>query len=191
MEKLNGFSPDRNILCLFDVDGTLTPPREVRVLGFWCRLPHCYSLTVCGGCFQSYCVIAVRNFAVTSCNQSACKSVNVCFSPLFQICTRVLIIHNVSLSSPVGYDISGLCDYTSKNIFRSFAENRPTTGWVFANSAEESKDWHSGRIRLLQDSGTARGWWWAQLYLFYLFVFFVLFCFVFGGGGLWYQQTEF
>ncbi|XP_029688083.1 phosphomannomutase 1 isoform X2 [Takifugu rubripes] len=28
MEKLNGFSPDRNILCLFDVDGTLTPPRE-------------------------------------------------------------------------------------------------------------------------------------------------------------------
>ncbi|TWW69506.1 Phosphomannomutase 1 [Takifugu flavidus] len=28
MEKLNGFSLDRNILCLFDVDGTLTPPRE-------------------------------------------------------------------------------------------------------------------------------------------------------------------
>uniref|UniRef100_A0A674P8N0 Phosphomannomutase n=1 Tax=Takifugu rubripes TaxID=31033 RepID=A0A674P8N0_TAKRU len=27
-KKLNGFSPDRNILCLFDVDGTLTPPRE-------------------------------------------------------------------------------------------------------------------------------------------------------------------
>lgn len=29
MDKSNGFSPDRNILCLFDVDGTLTPPREV------------------------------------------------------------------------------------------------------------------------------------------------------------------
>ncbi|XP_068435671.1 phosphomannomutase 1-like [Clinocottus analis] len=28
MEKSNGFSSDRNILCLFDVDGTLTAPRE-------------------------------------------------------------------------------------------------------------------------------------------------------------------
>ncbi|XP_019960928.2 phosphomannomutase 1 isoform X1 [Paralichthys olivaceus] len=28
MEKLNGFSSDRNVLCLFDVDGTLTRPRE-------------------------------------------------------------------------------------------------------------------------------------------------------------------
>ncbi|XP_068605587.1 phosphomannomutase 1-like [Brachionichthys hirsutus] len=28
MDKLNGFQSDRNILCLFDVDGTLTPPRE-------------------------------------------------------------------------------------------------------------------------------------------------------------------
>lgn len=30
MEQSNGSSPDRNILCLFDVDGTLTAPREVR-----------------------------------------------------------------------------------------------------------------------------------------------------------------
>uniref|UniRef100_A0A3Q0RLE3 Phosphomannomutase n=1 Tax=Amphilophus citrinellus TaxID=61819 RepID=A0A3Q0RLE3_AMPCI len=29
MEKSDGCSPDRNILCLFDVDGTLTAPREV------------------------------------------------------------------------------------------------------------------------------------------------------------------
>ncbi|CAI5674595.1 unnamed protein product [Oreochromis niloticus] len=36
MEKAQGFSPDRNVLCLFDVDGTLTPPRE-RYL----TLPHC------------------------------------------------------------------------------------------------------------------------------------------------------
>ncbi|CAG5897490.1 unnamed protein product [Menidia menidia] len=28
METPNGFSPDRSVLCLFDVDGTLTPPRE-------------------------------------------------------------------------------------------------------------------------------------------------------------------
>ncbi|KAF3846750.1 hypothetical protein F7725_003828 [Dissostichus mawsoni] len=28
MEKSDVFSSDRNILCLFDVDGTLTPPRE-------------------------------------------------------------------------------------------------------------------------------------------------------------------
>ncbi|XP_068574635.1 phosphomannomutase 1-like isoform X2 [Cebidichthys violaceus] len=28
MEKSDGFSSDRNILCLFDVDGTLTAPRE-------------------------------------------------------------------------------------------------------------------------------------------------------------------
>ncbi|MEQ2233216.1 Phosphomannomutase 1 [Ilyodon furcidens] len=28
MEKSSCFSSDRNILCLFDVDGTLTPPRE-------------------------------------------------------------------------------------------------------------------------------------------------------------------
>ena len=27
--KHNGLSPERNVLCLFDVDGTLTPPREV------------------------------------------------------------------------------------------------------------------------------------------------------------------
>lgn len=32
MEKAQGFSPDRNVLCLFDVDGTLTPPREVSSL---------------------------------------------------------------------------------------------------------------------------------------------------------------
>lgn len=29
MDTLNGFSTQRNVLCLFDVDGTLTPPREV------------------------------------------------------------------------------------------------------------------------------------------------------------------
>uniref|UniRef100_A0A3B5R2A2 Phosphomannomutase n=1 Tax=Xiphophorus maculatus TaxID=8083 RepID=A0A3B5R2A2_XIPMA len=28
METLNGFPSQRNVLCLFDVDGTLTPPRE-------------------------------------------------------------------------------------------------------------------------------------------------------------------
>lgn len=32
MENTNGFSSDRNVLCLFDVDGTLTPPREVSPL---------------------------------------------------------------------------------------------------------------------------------------------------------------
>lgn len=29
MDESKGYSSDRNILCLFDVDGTLTPPREV------------------------------------------------------------------------------------------------------------------------------------------------------------------
>lgn len=69
MEKLNGFSPNRNILCLFDVDGTLTPPREVSVgllLGYWFRCPGSCRLTdSLHGWFQSYCVIA--GFAVTGC----------------------------------------------------------------------------------------------------------------------------
>ena len=29
MDGPAAFSPDRSVLCLFDVDGTLTPPREV------------------------------------------------------------------------------------------------------------------------------------------------------------------
>ena len=45
MEKLNGFSSDRNVLCLFDVDGTLTRPREV-------SSAHCQLLSSasCGSC---------------------------------------------------------------------------------------------------------------------------------------------
>lgn len=40
MDRSNGFSPDRNILCLFDVDGTLTAPREVRDSGSSVLLPR-------------------------------------------------------------------------------------------------------------------------------------------------------
>lgn len=46
MEKSDG-SPDRNILCLFDVDGTLTAPREVSsfpidiiLIGYYELLPQ-------------------------------------------------------------------------------------------------------------------------------------------------------
>lgn len=55
MEKLNGFSPDRKILCLFDVDGTLTPPREVRVLGY------CLTLIIISSLLQRESAGAVFN----------------------------------------------------------------------------------------------------------------------------------
>lgn len=110
MEKLNGFSPDRNVLCLFDVDGTLTPPREVRVLGYcWVLVPFSSLLqTVCRDYFKSDCI---------SCSsQSACTSVS--FSRLSQICTCVLILHNVLLSSPVGYETRGQTSVITRlNIF--------------------------------------------------------------------------
>uniref|UniRef100_A0A3Q3W4I6 Uncharacterized protein n=1 Tax=Mola mola TaxID=94237 RepID=A0A3Q3W4I6_MOLML len=38
MEKATGFSPERNVLCLFDVDGTLTPPRQADMSS---RLGYC------------------------------------------------------------------------------------------------------------------------------------------------------
>lgn len=52
MEQSIGSSPDRNILCLFDVDGTLTAPREVRerasrrhgaaLIGYRCHMYACH-----------------------------------------------------------------------------------------------------------------------------------------------------
>lgn len=61
MEKCNRFSPDRNILCLFDVDGTLTQPREVRVFVSRCSIP----LLQPGVALSTHCVIA--GFVVTGC----------------------------------------------------------------------------------------------------------------------------
>lgn len=68
---------------------------------------HCYSLA---DSLQGLFSIALRNSRFCGdrllCAASQDASVNVCFPPLSQIRTCVLILHNVSLSSTVGNDIS-------------------------------------------------------------------------------------
>ncbi|KAM7372329.1 hypothetical protein PAMP_009506 [Pampus punctatissimus] len=59
MDRTNGFSSGRNILCLFDVDGTLTPPREKidpQLDEFFQTLRRKVKIGIVGG--SDYCKIA-------------------------------------------------------------------------------------------------------------------------------------
>ncbi|KAM9843738.1 phosphomannomutase 1 isoform 2-T2 [Aulostomus maculatus] len=59
MEQFSGFSSDRNILCLFDVDGTLTAPREKidpQLDEFFQTLRRKVKIGIVGG--SDYCKIA-------------------------------------------------------------------------------------------------------------------------------------